>query len=288
MKARLRDGVSVAQARDEVAGIGLSLQRRYPATNERQTLITRTHLQARAVERGPATVLVAMLLTLAIVVLVVACANVAGLLTSRAPARARELAVRLAIGAGRGRIVRQLITESLLIAAAGAALGIGLGVAGIRLLQQRQIVSDIGVRLTLAVDERVIGFSILAAALSTFVAGLVPAIRAARLKDLLEYAAHVHVRSGPLTVVGATHPRRRTGGPVAGAGHGGRVPVSHVQRRVRTRARLPHQQRPARERQPRAWRVRPCARHGHLRADGPQAWPVCRASPRSASRRRCR
>ena len=184
VKARLRAGVPVARAREEVAGIGLSLQRRYPAVNERQTLITRTHLQARAVERGPATVLIAMLLTLAIVVLMVACANVAGLLTSRAPARARELAVRLAIGAGRGRIVQQLITESLLIATAGAALGIGLGVAGIQILRQRQIVSDIGVRLTLAVDERVIGFSILAAALSTLVAGLVPAIRAARLRDL--------------------------------------------------------------------------------------------------------
>ena len=80
--------------------------------------------------------LIAMLSTLAFAVLFVACANVAGLLTSRAPVRAREMALRLAIGAGRGRLVRQLVTESLLIAVAGGVLGLGVGYAGMTLFRQ--------------------------------------------------------------------------------------------------------------------------------------------------------
>jgi predicted permease len=184
VKARLKPGVSVAQARAEVGQLGVALQQKYPAVNQRQQLIVRTHLESRRVERGPAAVAVAMLLVLAVTVLLVACANVAGLLTSRAPARAREMAVRLAIGAGRVRLARQLITETMLIAVAGGALGIGLGHLGIRMLRQLTIVSDIGVRLTLETDGRVLGFAAGLAALSALFAGLIPAVRSARLGDL--------------------------------------------------------------------------------------------------------
>ena len=62
--------------------------------------------------------------------LLVACGNVAGLLTSRAPVRAREMALRLAIGAGRSRLIRQLVTENLIVAIAGGALGLAVGYAG--------------------------------------------------------------------------------------------------------------------------------------------------------------
>src|SRR5438045_8846884 len=91
--------------------------------------------------------------TLPIRVLLVACGNVAGLLTSRAPVRAREMALRLAIGAGRARIVRQLITESLLVAVAGGVLGLGIGYAGMMLFRQIESPSELPIALAFQMDR---------------------------------------------------------------------------------------------------------------------------------------
>src|SRR5262249_38161519 len=110
----------------------------------------------------------------------VACANVAGLLTSRAPVRAREMALRLAIGAGRGRLVRQLITESLLLALAGGLLGLGVGYAGMSLFRQIELPTDLPVALTFQMDRRALVFSVAVAAASAVLFGLVPAIQATR------------------------------------------------------------------------------------------------------------
>jgi predicted permease len=184
LKARLRPDVSLTQARAETAQLAGMLQRASPSTEKGRGLVLRTHFEARRIERGPASAAVAMLLAMALAVMLVACANVAGLLTSRAPARAREIAVRLAMGAGRVRLVRQLVTETLLIAAAGGAAGIGLAYASIGLLQARDIVTDIGVRVQFLVDRRAIAVAIVMAAASTILAGLIPAWRAARSGDL--------------------------------------------------------------------------------------------------------
>jgi len=180
LKGRLRPGVSQAEAQAELTTIAADLERAYPETNKNRRLAIRTELQARIDQSPPDAMLIAMLSTLALAVLFVACANVAGLLTSRAPVRAREMALRLAIGAGRGRLVRQLVTESLLIAAAGGMLGLGVGYAGMTLFRQIELPTDLPVSLSFQMDRRALLFSLAVAAASAVIFGLVPALQATR------------------------------------------------------------------------------------------------------------
>jgi putative ABC transport system permease protein len=180
LKGRLRDGVSQAQAQTELTAISGDLERAYPDTNKNRAMFVRTELQARIAQDPPDATLVAMLSTLALAVLFVACANVAGLLTSRAPVRAREMALRLAIGAGRRRLVRQLITESLLIALAGGVAGLGVGYAGMTLFRQIELPTDLPILLAFQMDRRALFFSLAVAVASAVIFGLVPAIQATR------------------------------------------------------------------------------------------------------------
>jgi macrolide transport system ATP-binding/permease protein len=186
VRGRLDPGVSLEQAREETTLIARALEESYPDTNRNYGLLVRTAFDARLEERGPSAPSAFMLLALAFVVLLVACANVAGLLTSRAPARERELALRLAIGGGRLRVTRQLITESLLLAAGGAAAGLALGYGGVAFLRQLPVISDIGVRLTFDLDRRAIVFGMALASLSALLSSLVPAWRATHTADLVQ------------------------------------------------------------------------------------------------------
>ncbi len=180
VKGRLKAGVPISRARMELAALAASLERAYPATNRNQSMDVRTELDAR-IKTVPANAeLIVTLTILAAGVLLVACANVAGLLTSRAPARAREMALRVAIGAGRTRLIRQLITESLLLAVAGGMVGIGVGYAGVLLFRQITYPSDLPLMITFDMNQRALLFSLSIALLSVLLFGLVPAIRSSR------------------------------------------------------------------------------------------------------------
>jgi predicted permease len=186
VKGRLKRGVTLERARQETSLIATGLERAYPDTNRNYGLLVRTDFDARLEERGPSAPSAFMLMALAFVVLLVACANVAGLLMSRAPAREREIALRLAIGGGRIRVTRQLVTEGGLLAVGGGALGLALAYGGVELMHRLPLVSDIGVRLIFALDQRAVVVGVVLAAASALFSSLLPAWRATRRANLVE------------------------------------------------------------------------------------------------------
>ena len=180
VKGHLRAGVTLAEARSELDVIAADLAREYPATNAHQRLSADTELQVK-MDADPFTTGALLLLgILSIAVLAVGCANVAGLLASRVPVRSREIALRLAIGAGRGRVFRQLMTESLVIALVGAAGGIAVGYAGVALLGQIRYPSEVIGMPRAMIDERALSVALLLAMASAIFFGVVPAWQATR------------------------------------------------------------------------------------------------------------
>ncbi|HKT81330.1 MAG TPA: ABC transporter permease [Vicinamibacterales bacterium] len=127
---RLAPGVSVEQARSELTQIGADLEREYPATNKEWRPAIQTYNESQ--QGGPIFIVFLALQGAVAFVLLIACANVANLLLARSVNRVREIAIRTSIGAGRWRIVRQLLVESVLLASVSGVVGLVLAVAGVR------------------------------------------------------------------------------------------------------------------------------------------------------------
>jgi predicted permease len=180
VKGRLQPGISREQAQAELIGIAKNLEKAYPATNHNHTIAVQTELQARYQQDPYDSALVMTLMALAGLVLLIACANVANLLLARARGRSREIAIRLAIGAGHWRLLRQLLIESAVLSLLGGVLGLGLGYFGIRFLKTIQIPTDLPIVLMIQLDHRVLLFSLSVAVASTLLFGLAPAWQAAR------------------------------------------------------------------------------------------------------------
>jgi len=182
LNARLKTGVTVPQAQAAASTIAARLARTYPDTNRGvQTTVLREIDTRPEVEISAATNAIALIfLGLTSLVLLVACANVANLLLARAAARRREIAVRLALGAGRGQLLRQLLVESLLLSLAGGGAGFGLGAVASRLMTSLSVPTDIPVVLEFHTDLRVVAFTFALSVLAAIAFGLAPALRSSR------------------------------------------------------------------------------------------------------------
>jgi len=184
MLGRLKDGTSISAARAELRVLARRMSDENPARDRDRGLEV---ARAQGVHPGIASalrVVLALLMGVVALVLLIACANVAGALLARASARQRELAVRLALGASRGRVVAQLLTESFLLASLGGGAGLLLAIWPVRLLNT--VFATVGppgmeTFLGFQVDHRVLLFTATVATLTTFVFGLLPALHATRV-----------------------------------------------------------------------------------------------------------
>ncbi|HZU22399.1 MAG TPA: ABC transporter permease, partial [Terriglobales bacterium] len=176
LKGRLKPGVSTAQAQAELATIWASLAPLHNETDRKLTVAVRSEFAQRVKEDPPDAYLIAMLMALVALVLLIACANVANLLLGRARARKREIAIRLAIGITRARLLRQLLVESAMLALLGGAVGVGLAYGGIRFLQTIKAPSDPPVVIHPELDARVLLCALVCAVIAGLAFGIAPAI----------------------------------------------------------------------------------------------------------------
>ena len=179
--ARLKAGVTLSAANAALSLAGEEFKRLYPGAlgpNNSFGVVSMQELVVRNVRRA-----LYVLLGAVACVLLIACANVANLLLARATSRSREIAIRSAIGAGRGRIVRQLLTESLLLSGIGGLLGIAIGVLGVRALLAGNPgdIPRIGPDgAAISLDWTVLGFTLLLSIITGLLFGLAPALHASR------------------------------------------------------------------------------------------------------------
>jgi predicted permease len=181
--ARLKPGTTLPQSRNELAVLAKNFESEYPQANRNRGAAVCTQFQARTQEDENWKFGVIFVI-LALAVLLVACTNVAGLLLSRARARAREIAVRLALGAGRFRLIRLLLTESLILASMGGLAGVAIGYGVIEWFHSKDSIlfaTELPVAVPFQMDKRVLLVCVALSLLSAILCGLAPALQSTRV-----------------------------------------------------------------------------------------------------------
>ncbi len=178
---RLKPGITRRQAEENLNRVAYEIASRYPNLFDAKT---RFHLSPPGLIgkwlRGPITGFGMVLMSIAGIVLLLACVNLAGMLLARGADRRHEIGIRLALGASKGRLLRQLMTESVLLAAGGGVLGLGIASAACRLFSGWRIKTDIPFETALQPDAAVLCFTIAAALFTTLLFGMGPALQAIR------------------------------------------------------------------------------------------------------------
>jgi predicted permease len=198
---RLRDGASASEAIAESGVIGKRLRSQYPESNKDRSFHVETAGRVNSGMRSMMVVFFSLLLAVTALVLLTACANVANLLLARASARRKEIATRLAVGAGRGRLIRQLLTESVLLALLGGAGGFLIASWGADTLSRFHLPMSLPVDFSMSLDYRVLLFSVGLSVLTGVFFGLVPALRATKA-DLVAALKDEPARVGGLRRLG--------------------------------------------------------------------------------------
>ena len=181
--ARLKDGVTLEQARREADAVAAGLAAEFPTTNQGRGANLETMYKWAIPD--DVTLIVLTMMGAVTMVLLIACFNVANLMLARASSRSREMSIRTALGAGRGQILRQLLTESVIVGLCSVPLGLLCAAGGLKLMDMSIPPDDIPYFITWSLDFRSFLYSIGVAALAGIVFGLAPAIQASRA-DLQE------------------------------------------------------------------------------------------------------
>ena len=179
---RLRSGMTMSQAQATLDVVSQRLEEVHPESDKNLHVRVFPELRSRPNPDPSNTMLVisSLFLGLTALVLLLACVNVANILLVRATVRAREMAIRVALGAARIRLIRQLVTESVVLAMAGGLAGILIGLWGGSFLSSVRIHLDVPVRLDFGFDWRIFAFALGIALATGLIVGLIPAIRASR------------------------------------------------------------------------------------------------------------
>jgi predicted permease len=184
---RLKPGLDRAQAQADLDTLGRQLRRARGEPDDRQAVTVYGSTVLHPEFSSPVLAFTAVLMTLVGLVLLIVCVNLANLVLARAAGRETELAIRQSLGAGRARLMRQLLTESLLLALTGAAAGLAIAFWATRLLMAVPLPTPFPIALDLTMDLRVLGFTIIVAVGATLAFGVMPAWTASNI-DLVRAA----------------------------------------------------------------------------------------------------